>query len=89
MFEEVEEEVTEPVEETVEEAPKKARRTKKAKKSSPIPVPITIKVKRYSFEKWAARRGVKSHHRPGLKAYVKNVNKLRTLEEWDECFKGY
>lgn len=47
------------------------------------------KAKRYSFDKWAARRGVKKHHKAGLMAFVKNVNKLRTLEEWDECFKGY
>lgn len=57
-------------------APKKAAAPKK-------------KAKRYSFEKWAARNGVKPHHKAGLKAFVKNINKLRTLAEWDECFKGY
>lgn len=86
-------------------APRKRKTTKKAEpkmaeevvveeKAEPAPVakkaaaPVK-KAKRYSFDKWAARRGVKQHHKAGLMAFVKNVNKLRTLEEWDECFKGY
>lgn len=85
-------------------APYKKKTTKKAEpmssenvveeKSAPAPAkkvaaaPVK-KEKRFSFDKWAARRGVKKHHKAGLMAFVKNVNKLRTLEEWDQAFKGY
>jgi hypothetical protein len=78
----------------VEEAEVKPSK-KDSKESSPfvdsvveVP-PETVVVKRFSFEQWAARRGVPSHNRGGLRAYVNNVSKHRTLEEWDECFRGY
>lgn len=63
-------------------APKKAA-TKVAVKAAPKPS------RRYSFEQWASRRGVKAHHRGGLRAFIKNPDKPRTLEDWDACFKGY
>jgi hypothetical protein len=50
---------------------------------------VTKPVKRYTFEQWAARRGVKVHHRGGLRAFIKNSTKPRTLEDWDLGFKGY
>jgi hypothetical protein len=51
--------------------------------------PVTKPVKRYTFEQWAARRGVKNHHRGGLRAFIKNSTKPRTLADWDLGFKGY
>jgi hypothetical protein len=46
--------------------------------------------KLYSFEQWAARKGIPPHHRGGLRAFVKkNPDRHRTEEQWDECFKGY
>lgn len=45
--------------------------------------------KLHSFEQWASRRGVVAHHRGGLRAFITNSTKHRTLDEWDACFKGY
>lgn len=61
---------------------KKAPATKRPKASLP-------RARVYRFEQWAARREIPDHHRGGLRAYVKNVHKPRTLEEWDKCFKDY
>jgi len=67
-------------------APKKAASKKKAAPKKAAPAPF---VKRYSFEQWASRRGVKNHHRGGLRAFITNSKKSRTLAEWDACFTGY
>jgi hypothetical protein len=67
-------------------APKKAA-PKKRKVAAKRPV--TKPAKRYTFDQWAARRGVKNHHRGGLRAFIKNSKKPRTLEDWDLGFKGY
>jgi len=64
-------------------APKKAATKKAAPKAAVKPA------RRYSFEQWASRRGVKAHHRGGLRAFIKNPDKPRPLEDWDACFKGY
>lgn len=67
-------------------APKKAA-TKKRKVAAKQPP--AKPVKRYTFEQWAARRGVKTHHRGGLRAFIKNSTKPRSLKEWDSGFEGY
>ena len=69
--------------------------TKKRVKVKPAPVvspPVAKHARRarvFRFEQWAARRGVAQHHQGGLRAYVQNVHKPRTLEEWDKCFQDY
>lgn len=45
--------------------------------------------RRYNFIQWAVRRGVKTRHQPGMRAFVKNPNKPRTIEEWDKLFETY
>lgn len=45
--------------------------------------------KRYSFTQWAVRRAVKTRHQPGMRAFVQNPSKSRTLEEWDSLFETY
>ena len=69
-------------------APKKAAPKKAAKKVAAKAAPVKPS-RRYSFEQWASRRGVKAHHRGGLRAFIKNPDKPRPLEDWDACFKGY
>jgi hypothetical protein len=70
----------------VEDRKKPVSKKKKVAKVAPSqPVPV----KRYSFTQWAARNGVPAHHRGGLRAFVNNVKKQRTLAEWDACFEGY
>lgn len=65
-------------------------RKKPKKKAQPAVASSPSKpAKRFSFEQWAARMGVPGHHRGGLRAFVNNVSKHRTLQEWDECFKAY
>lgn len=68
-----------------------SKKSDSKKKAAPAKA-ASVKVepaKSYSFAQWAARRGVPAHHRGGRRAFVNNVNKHRTLEEWDKCFEGY
>jgi hypothetical protein len=57
-------------------------------KEEVIPVPAAP-VKRFTFEQWAVQKGLKEHHKAGMKAFCKNPNKLRTVEDWDKAFEGY
>jgi len=72
-------------------APKKVvtKAAPKAAKKEVVKAAPVKPARRYSFEQWASRRGVKAHHRGGLRAFTKNPDKPRTLEDWDACFKGY
>jgi hypothetical protein len=74
-------------EQSTAKPPKKG--ASKASSSTSEVSPVEVPAKNLSFEQWASRRGIRSHHRGGLRAYVSNVSKHRTLEEWDECFRGY
>jgi len=42
-----------------------------------------------SFEQWARARGVKRHHKGGLKAHVLNHKVSRSYEDWDKAFADY
>lgn len=54
------------------------------------PLPRRVKPpKLYTFEQWVKMRSIKTQHVGGLRAYCPNVKKSRTLEDWDECFRGY
>ena len=77
--------------ETKFEARSEAKAVKAAPKKRKVAAkrPATKPVKRYTFEQWAARRGVKNHHRGGLRAFIKNSTKPRSLADWDSGFKGY
>lgn len=68
-------------------APAKKKTTKKKVSARKATMPARVRV--YTFEQWARRRGVKQHHRGGLRAYVPDVGRSRPLEEWDGCFKDY
>lgn len=61
---------------------------KAVKKPASVEKAVPAK-KRYSFEQWLVRRAIPTHHKRGMRAYVKNIKKSRTLEEWDEAMKGY
>jgi len=76
------------VEKVAPKAAKKKAAPKAAKKVAAKAAPAKPS-RRYSFEQWASRSGVKAHHRGGLRAFIKNPDKPRTLEDWDACFKGY
>ena len=45
--------------------------------------------RRVSFEQWAAKRSIKDNHKRGMRAFVKNPDRLRTIADWDEAFKAY
>ncbi len=53
------------------------------------PRPVTKDEKKFTFERWAARKGIPSHHRAGMRAFVSNPDKMRSQEEWDSCFLTY
>lgn len=72
-------------EEKKKPTPRRRRRTKKVEKPLPSPRPE----KKFTFEQWAAARRIKNSHHGGMKAFVKNAKRLRTLAEWDQCFVGY
>lgn len=60
----------------------------KAVKEVALPIPAAP-VKRFTFEQWATHAGVKESHKSGLRAFCKNTDKLRTMEEWEKVFSGY
>lgn len=45
--------------------------------------------RKVSFDQWAARRGVKTEHKRGMRAFVKNPDRVRTMADWDDAFKAY
>ncbi len=53
------------------------------------PAQKIVSDRRYTFTQWAVRRGKKPQHQPGMKAFVKNPDKPRTIEEWDKLFVTY
>ncbi len=61
----------------------------KAKPKVQVSKPPVVAGRKYSFNHWAAARGKKLHHIPGLRAFCKDHNKHRTIEEWDKVFKSY
>ncbi len=75
---------------TPDPAPKKAPAKKKsATKAVARKARMPSRARVYTFEQWARRRGVKQHHKGGLRAYVPDVGRSRSLEEWDDCYKDY
>ena len=73
----------------VAEKAKKPTANTKRVSSKPKPVQLVRPPKTYSFDQWASCKGVPKHHRRGMRAFVKNPNRQRTLEQWDACFIGY
>lgn len=75
------------------EAKKSSAPKKTAAKTAPAPAPTPVVVERkeklYSFEQWASMRGIPAHHRPGMKAFVKQAHKNRTMGAWDRCLADY
>lgn len=61
------------------------KRTKKAKKEEIQ----EIKVDLIHLDVYFAIRGVKIHHRAGMKAYKNAKDLKKSLEEWDVFFKNY
>ena len=64
---------------------------KKAVSKTPtvtVAVPVSP-TKKYTFEQWAARRKILTHHQGGLRAFVQNPKKSRTLADWDAIFAAY
>lgn len=53
-----------------------------------LPVPAAP-VKRFTFEQYAVQKGVKEHHKSGMRAFCKNPDKLRTIEDWNKAFENY
>ena len=45
--------------------------------------------KLFSLEQYAFREGKPSKHIPGMRAFVKNPEKKRTLKEWASLFSQY
>ncbi len=80
-------ELSEPIAEFAEmpaSVPVPAKRTKKSV------VRANVKpAKRMNFDRYARSKGFRTTHIPGMKAFAKNPNMLRTLEAWDAFFKDY
>lgn len=75
------------VSEETPETPKKRASTKK--KAPAVQVMPVRKPKPVSFDLWAKRRGVKEHHKGGLRAYVSNPSHPRSMDAWDAAFADY
>ena len=71
-------------------APKRVEKAAPSPISSPVRITNARPEKLLSFEQWAARKGIPSHHRGGMRAFVKkNPSRHRTAEQWDACLVGY
>lgn len=81
--------------ETTEEITKPRKKASKkaasaAEKKTPVrKATMPRRARTYTFEQWARRREVKQHHKRGLRAYVPDIERSRSLEEWDDSFKDY
>jgi hypothetical protein len=62
-------------------APKKAPPTLNAGRVGPTP--------KMTFDRYVKKMGVKASHVPGLRAFVKSPNALRTEAEWAALLKDY
>lgn len=65
------------------EEPVPARKKSSTKRTKAKPA------KRMNFDRYARSKGFRTTHIPGMKAFAKNPNMLRTLEAWDAFFKDY
>lgn len=57
---------------------------------TPVPVvsaPVAVKL--ISFDQWAAMKGVKPHHKAGMRAFCSDADKPRSKTAWDEVFNNY
>lgn len=72
-------------EEKVEEPTKKITKKITPQRQSPF----ARAPRKVSFDVWAKTRGVKDHHKGGMKAFIKNPDVPRILEEWDRLLKNY
>lgn len=51
---------------------------------------VPVREKKISFEQFAARTpGIKTQHMAGMRAHVKNPDKLRTETDWATLFVNY
>lgn len=87
-------EVTPEVESTQEPAKPEPTTNRVVKEFAGVQIDVTpaqkiVSNRRYTFIQWAVRRGKKPQHQPGMKAYVRNPDKPRTIEEWDKLFVTY
>jgi len=57
--------------------------------AKPRPIKFVEATKTYSFEQWVTRRDIPIHHRRGLRAFIKNPDRHRSLEAWDALFVNY
>lgn len=62
--------------------------SQKPHKKSAVGVVAQVE-KKMTFDRYAKRKGVKATHLAGMKAYCKNPNTPKTVEQWDEVFKAY
>ena len=54
-----------------------------------VAVAPTVPARRVTFEQWSSRRSIKKEHLRGMRAFVKNPTRVRTMAEWDAAFKAY
>lgn len=76
----------------LEEVEESTKTEKPEPKKAPVPIRRTVstrKPKLVSFDVWAKKRGIKDHHKGGMRAYVKNPDQPRTEESWDKLFTDY
>lgn len=87
---------TAPTEELVEEVEKAAEEAEPEREPEPVVVQQPVvsqapkrRVRGLSLAQYAAQRQVKRHHLGGMRAFIKNPDRVRTLEEWDKVFRDY
>ncbi len=58
-------------------------------KAPSAPVVPVVEAKKITFKQFIAGKNVKPQHVSGLKAFIGNIEKLRTVQQWEDLLKGY
>ena len=81
----------EPKVETKKEEPKvEPKKMEETKKAKPEPKKVEKKVL-MSFDRYFTQTGKRPHHKAGMKVFLPKaqINRKRTLEEWNALFSSY
>lgn len=79
----------ESVEKTEEAPPAKKKRSTRPKKAEPQVKALRPKPRLFSFTQYVRIRNIRRTHIAGMRAFVPNPNKRKTLEDWDSLFNNY
>jgi len=55
-----------------------------------VPAPTAqVRPRGITLEQYASQKGIKPQHLGGMRAFISNPSRLRTLEGWESVFSNY